>query len=137
MYNVVFDESFYSELGYTSQPHAEAMAMLPAVSYIPYTTYPREQTGNINTLAQFKEGNLLSGTHNDTESGNKSYENSTVAPLISEEEMDLRSSDTESDDEPMSTDMLEDIHGRSQSHSSIIEERQTMERSVIINTKHG
>ena len=37
-YDAVFDESFSSALEYTSQPYAEAMAMRPAVSYIPCAT---------------------------------------------------------------------------------------------------
>ena len=43
-YNVVFDESFSSALAYTSQPYSEAMAMRPAVTYIPYVTSSKDQT---------------------------------------------------------------------------------------------
>ena len=39
--------------------------------------------------------------------------------LISEEEMYVMSSGNESDDEPMSMDMLEDIRDGSQSHPSV------------------
>ena len=42
-----------------------------------------------------------------------------MPPLISEEEMDAMDSGDESDDEPMSTDILEDIRDGSQSHPSI------------------
>ena len=55
---------------YTSQLYVEAMTMQLAVSYIPYDTSSREQTGDIITLAQFEEGNLSSETRDDTESGN-------------------------------------------------------------------
>ena len=86
-----------------------------------------KKTGNIITFKQFEEGNVLSETQNllseacdDTESDNKSDENSTMPPLISEEEMDAMSSDDDSDDEPMSTEMLEDIRDSSQSHTSVI-----------------
>ena len=48
------------------------MAMHPAVTYTPYTTSSKEQTGDVITFAQFEEGNLLSETRNDTESGDKS-----------------------------------------------------------------
>ena len=41
-----------------SCPYSEALAMRPAVSYIPYATSYHEQTGNIITFAQFEEGNL-------------------------------------------------------------------------------
>ena len=84
-YNVVFDVIFSSALAYTSHPYAEAMDMRPDVSYIPYDTSSRERTGNIITFTHFEEGNLLSETHDDTESGNESDDNSTMPPLISEE----------------------------------------------------
>ena len=59
-YDVVFDESFSSELAYTSRPFSEAMTMRPFVTYTPCATSSREQTGNIILFAQFEEGNLLS-----------------------------------------------------------------------------
>ena len=40
-------------------------------------------------------------------------------PLISEEEMDFMDSLDESDDKPMSTEMLEDIRYSSQSHPRV------------------
>ena len=71
-YVLRFDESFVSALSYTSRPYAEAMAMRPAVTYTPYATSSKEQTGDIITFAQSEEGNLLSETCNDTESGDES-----------------------------------------------------------------
>ena len=68
----MFDKSFFSALSYTSQPYAEAMAMRPAMTYTPYVTSSKEQTGDVITFAHFEEGNLLSETRNDTESGEKS-----------------------------------------------------------------
>ena len=59
-YNVVFEKSFSSVLAYTSQPYIETISMKPAVSYIPYATSLREQTGDIVTFAWFEEGILLS-----------------------------------------------------------------------------
>ena len=57
------------------------------VSYISYDTSSREQTGNIVPFAQFEEGNslsetqnLLSKTHENIESVNKSDDNSTMPP---------------------------------------------------------
>ena len=41
------------------------MSMRPYVTYTPYATYSKEQTGDIITFAHFEEGNLLSETHND------------------------------------------------------------------------
>ena len=68
-YDVVFDKSFSSALSYTSRLYAEALAMRPTVTYTPYATSSKEQTGNIIIFAQFEEGNLISETRNDTESG--------------------------------------------------------------------
>ena len=89
------------------------------MSYIPYATYSREQTSNIITFAQFEEGNLLSEIHDDMYSDNNYDDYSTLPQLISEEEIDAVSSDDESDAEPMSTDMLEDISDSSQYHLRI------------------
>ena len=52
-YDVVFDESFSSALSYTSRTYAEVMVMRPTVTYTPYATYSKEQTGNLITFAQF------------------------------------------------------------------------------------
>ena len=48
------------------------MAMHPTVTYTPYATSSKEQTCDVITFAQFEEGNLLSETRNDTESGDES-----------------------------------------------------------------
>ena len=55
------------------------MAMRKSVSYTPYATSSRKETGNIIKFTQFEEGNglsetrnLLSETNKDTERGNKS-----------------------------------------------------------------
>ena len=48
------------------------MDMRPAVSYIPCAASPREKTGDTTTFAQFEEGNLLSETRDDAESGDES-----------------------------------------------------------------
>ena len=58
--------------------------MQTAVSYITYDTLSRGKTCNIITFTQFEERDLLSENHNDIEICNKSDENSTLAPLISE-----------------------------------------------------
>ena len=42
-----------------------------------------------------------------------------MSPLIGKEEMDAMDSTNESDDETLSTEMLEDIHGGSHSHPII------------------
>ena len=70
------------------------MDMRPDVSYTPYATYSRRKTGNIITFTPFEEGGLLSETQNlgsetrdNAESGNEYDYNSTMPPLIIEEEM--------------------------------------------------
>ena len=68
----MFFSNISSKLAYMSQPYAEAMAVRLAVSYIPCATYSREQTGDIITFTQFKEGSLLSETRDNAESGDKS-----------------------------------------------------------------
>ena len=68
-YDVVFDESISSALSYTSRPYSEAMAMRLAVTYTPYETSLQEQTGDVITFAHFEEGNFLTETCNNTESG--------------------------------------------------------------------
>ena len=55
----------------------------------------------------------------DTKINKKSDDDSTIPPLISEEEMDVMSSGDDSDAEPMSKEMLEDIRDSSQSNPSI------------------
>ena len=54
------------------------MAMRRAVTYTPYATSFKEQTGDIITSAQFEEGNILSETRNDTESGDESNSKSIM-----------------------------------------------------------
>ena len=64
-YDVVFDEIVSSALAYTSRPYSEAMAMRPEVTYTPYGTSLKEQTGDVITFAQFEEGNIITKTRND------------------------------------------------------------------------
>ena len=42
------------------------------VTYTPYVTTSKEQTGDVITSAQFEEGNILTETRNDAESGDGS-----------------------------------------------------------------
>ena len=46
--------------------------MRPEVTYTPYATSSKEQTGYVITFAQFEEGNILTETRNDSESGDES-----------------------------------------------------------------
>ena len=57
-YDVVFDESYSSTLVNTPQPYSEEMEMRTTVTYTPYGTSSREQTGDIITFTHFEEGNI-------------------------------------------------------------------------------
>ena len=88
-YDALFDESFSSVLEYTSPPYSEALAMRPEVMYTSCATSSREKTGDIITFAHFEEDNILTKTHNDTESGDESVNESL---MISEQDMDAMTS---------------------------------------------
>ena len=105
-YNVVFEERFSSALEYTSQPYSEVMAMRPAVTYTPYATSSKGQIGNVITFAQFEEGNIWTKTCNDEESGDES-DNESIT--MSKQDMDAINSGDESNNDLISTEMLEDI----------------------------
>ena len=110
---------FSSALAYTSRPYSEAMTMRPYVTYAPYAKSSKEKNGDIITFKHSEEGNLLFETHENAESGEKSDDDSIIPPLLSEEEMYAVDSGDESDDEPMSTEMLEDIRDGSQYHPNV------------------
>ena len=65
-----------------------------AVTYTPYTTTSKEQTGNVITFAQFEEGNILTETRNNAESGDKS-DNKSI--MMSEQDTENLDSSNESD----------------------------------------
>ena len=90
--------------------------MWPEVTYTPYATCSREQTGNVITFAQFEEGNILIETRNDAESGDESNNRSFI---MSEQDMENLNSDEQSDHDLISTEMLEDICDGSQTHPNV------------------
>ena len=112
----MFDKSFSSALSYTSRPYSEAMAMRPAVTYTPYATSSKEQTGDIITFAQFEEGGLLSETRNDTETGDESDSESI---MMSEKDMENLDEKEKFDDYHISTETLHDIRDGNQTHPNI------------------
>ena len=79
----------------------------------------RKQTGDLITSTNFEEVNLLSKTRNNVESGDESDDNSIMSPLLSEDEMYAMDSVNDSDDESMSTEMLDDIIDGSQYHPNV------------------
>ena len=60
--------------------------MRPTVTYTPYATSSKEQTGDVITFAQFEEGDLLTETRNDTESGDESGSKSI---MMSKQDMEI------------------------------------------------
>ena len=90
--------------------------MRPAVTYTPCYKSSREQTGDIITFIQFKDGNIWPKTRNDAESGN---DDSILPPLLREEDIDAMDSGDVLDHDIISMDMVEDICDRSQSHPNV------------------
>ena len=90
--------------------------MRPAVTYTPCSKSLREQTGDIITFTQFKDGNISTKTRNDAESGD---DDSIMPPLLREEDIDAMDSGDESDHDIISMDMLEEICDGSQSHPNV------------------
>ena len=90
--------------------------MLPAVTYTPYAMSLKESTGNVITFAQFEEGNILTETRNNKESGDKSYSESL---MINQQDMENIDSNENSDHDLISTEMLEDIRDGSQTHPTV------------------
>ena len=68
------------------------------------------KTGNIITLQKLEEGNLVTETRNDVESSDDPDDGSIMPPILSKEEIYAIDSGDESDDDTISTEMLEDIH---------------------------
>ena len=96
----MFDEIFSGALSYTSQPYSEAMAMRPSVTYTLYATSSKEQTGDVITFAQFEEGNILTETCKDTESGDESDSESL---MMNEQDIENLDSNEKSDHDLIST----------------------------------
>ena len=102
----MFDKSFVSALSYSSRTYAEAMAMRLAVTYTPYATSSKEQTGDVITFAQFEESDLLAETRNDTEIGDESDSESI---MMNEKDMENIDKTEKFDNNLISTETLYDI----------------------------
>ena len=76
----------------------------------------RKKTGDVITFTQFEEGNILTETCNNAESGDKSNKESI---MMSEQDMENLNSNDESDHDLISTEMLEDIRDGSQTHPNV------------------
>ena len=76
----------------------------------------KEQTGDVITFAHFEEGNILTETCNDAESGDES-DNESV--MMSEQDMENLDFGDESGHDLIYTEMLEDVRDGSQTHPNI------------------
>ena len=76
----------------------------------------REKIGDVITFAQFEEGNLLTETRNDTESGDKSDSKSF---MVSEQYMENINEKENFDEDHISTETLHDIRDGNQTHPNI------------------
>ena len=92
------------------------LEMRPAVTYTPYATSSKEQTGDVITFAEFEEGNLISETRNDTESDD---EFNSESIMMSKKDMENLEGKEKFDDDLISTETLHDICGRNQTHPII------------------
>ena len=75
--------------------------MRPTVTYTPYATCSKEQTGDVITFAQFEEGNSLTENRNNTESGDKSDSKSV---LMSKQDMENLDEKEKCDEDHISTE---------------------------------
>ena len=90
--------------------------MRTEVTYTPYATSSKEQTGNVIMFTQFEEGNILTETRNDAKSGDES-DNEFI--MMSEQYMENLDSNEKSDNDLISTEMLEDIRDGSKTHLNV------------------
>ena len=90
------------------------------MTYTPYATSSKEQTGDVITLIQFEEGNLITETRNNTEIGDES----DSKPIMkSEKDMENIDEKEKFDDDLISTETLHDIRDGNQTHL-IIDKRE-------------
>ena len=75
----------------------------------------RKKTDDVITFAQFEEGNILTETRNDAESGDESDKKSI---MMSKQDMENINSGDDSDHDLISTEMLHDIRYRSKTHTN-------------------
>ena len=94
------------------------MLMRLLVTYTSYETSSKEQTGDVITFTQFEEGSILTGTRNNTESGDK-YDSESL--MMNKQDMENIDSNEKSDHDLISTDMLEKICDGSQTHLTVNE----------------
>ena len=87
-----------------------------SVTYTPCDTSSRGKTGDVIMFAQFEQGNILTETRNDAESGDES-DNESI--MMGEQDMEDINYGYESDCDRISTEIFDDIHVGSQTHPNI------------------
>ena len=90
--------------------------MRPAVTYTPYATSLKEQTGDVITFARFEEGGIITETRNNVESGGESDKESI---FMIKKDMENMNSGDESYQDLIFTEMLEDIRDGSHTHPNV------------------
>ena len=90
--------------------------MRPAVTYTPCATSSKEKTGDVIMSAQFEEGNFLTETCNDIESGDESNNESL---MMNGQDMENLDEKEKFDDDHISTETLEDIRDGNQTHPNV------------------
>ena len=108
------------------------MAMRLTVTYTPYATSSREQNGNVITFAEFEEGNLLTETRNDTESGDESNSQSI---MMSEKDMENLDEKEKFDDDLISMETLHDIRDVNQTHLNIDKGKHVLKYVIVLSKK--
>ena len=103
------------------------MAMRPTVTYTPYASSSKEQTGDVITFAQFEEENLISETRNDAESDDES-DNESI--MMSEKDMENIDEKERFDDNLISTETLHDIRDKNQTHPTLIKGKQVLKYMI-------
>ena len=96
--------------------------------------YYKFLTGNIITFTQFEEGDISTKTRNNSESGDKS-DNESI--MMSEQDMDAINSGDESYHDLISTEMLEDIHDEIQTHPNVNRRESRYKINVLIRQRQS
>ena len=108
--------------------------MRPTVTYTPYATSSEEKTGVVIKFAQFEEGNLLTETRNDTESGDKSDSESI---MMSEEDMENIDEKENFDDNLISTETLHDIRDGIRPIQTLIKGKHVLKYVIVLSKRHS
>ena len=93
----------------------------------------RKKTGDVITFAQFEEGNLLSETRKNTESGDKSDSESI---MMSEKDIENLDKEEKFDDDLISTETLHEIRDGNQTHPNIDKGKHVLQYVITLNKRN-